>query len=213
MGSALGVPDPFRQVAATICRRAVDESLIRGWSVESVATAALYAACRERGTPRSLDELTAVSRVGRRDVGRTYKHLVRELGLELEPPHPRQYVARICSDLGLPESTRRRAREIIDVTADAGLVAGKSPTGYAGAAVFVAALLAGHDCRRTRVADAADVTPTTVRSHARAQLEAVGTETVARGLLDDDAELSAGWRQEVAVSPDTDSSRELDECC
>jgi transcription initiation factor TFIIB len=212
MGSALGLPDPPRQVAATICRRAVDENLLVGWSIEAIATAALYAACRESGTPRSLDELTAVSRVDRRDVGRTYKHLVRELGLALEPPHPRQYLARICSTLGLPESTLQRAREIVDVTAENGLAAGKSPTGYAGAAVFVAALLAGRDCARDRVADAADVTPTTVRTHARTQLEAVGTAAVASGLLDDDAELAAGWRQEVAVAPSA-AAHELHECC
>jgi transcription initiation factor TFIIB len=211
VGSALGVPDSSRQIAAAICRRAVDERLLRGWSVEAVATAAVYAACRKSGTPRSLDELTAVSRVDRRDIARTYKHLVRELGLELEPPHPRQYVARLCSDLGLPESTLQRAREIIDVTADAGLVAGKSPTGYAGAAVFVAALLAGRDCQYDQVAEAADVTPTTVRTHARDQLEAVGTAAVAEGLLGD-ADLSAGWRQRLAVTTDAGRAHASDEC-
>jgi transcription initiation factor TFIIB len=202
MASALGVPESTRQIAAAICGRAVDESVVRGWSVEGIATSALYAACRRNGAPRSLDEMTAVSRIDRRTIGRTYKHLTRELGIDLEPPHPRQYVSRICSDLGLPESVLRRARDIIDRTADAGLLSGKSPTGYAGGAVFAAALLAGYDCTKGAAAEAADVTVTTIRTHARDQLETVGTPTIATALLDDDVDLPPNWRQDV----DGDSS-------
>jgi transcription initiation factor TFIIB len=203
MGSALDVPDSTREVAAAICQRATSENAVRGWSVEGVATGALYAACRQSGTPRSLDEVTAVSRVERREVGRTYKHLARELGIDLEPPHPQQYVARICSALDLPESVLRQARVVIDRTADAGLLAGKSPTGYAGAAVYAAALLADREFEvdHRAVADAADVTPVTVRTRARDQIEAMGTATIAAGLVDGDAELAPNWRADLDVDP------------
>jgi transcription initiation factor TFIIB len=53
MASALGVPRSVREVASVIYRRALKEDLIRGRSIEGVATSALYAACRKEGIPRS----------------------------------------------------------------------------------------------------------------------------------------------------------------
>lgn len=51
MASALGVPRSVREVASVIYRRALDDDLIRGRSIEGVATSALYAACRKEGIP------------------------------------------------------------------------------------------------------------------------------------------------------------------
>jgi transcription initiation factor TFIIB len=206
MASALGVPESIHEVAAAVCQRAESEGLFRGRSVEGVATAALYAACRRGGTPRSLDEVTGVSRVGRREVGRTFKHLTRELGIDLPPTRPREYLARFCSDLGLPESVRRDARAILEAAAGAGRVSGKSPTGYAAGAVFAAALAAGHDPTDRAVADVAEVTPVTVRSHAHEQLAVVGTEAVAEGLVDD-GDPPPDWEGRLDVGPTDDGER------
>ncbi len=69
MASALGVPRSVREVASVIYRRALNEDLIRGRSIEGVATACLYAACRQEGIPRSLEEVSDVSRSSRRRSG------------------------------------------------------------------------------------------------------------------------------------------------
>ena len=52
MASALGLPDNVRETASVIYRRALEENLLPGRSIEGVATAALYAAARKAGTPR-----------------------------------------------------------------------------------------------------------------------------------------------------------------
>jgi transcription initiation factor TFIIB len=196
--SALELPGPTREVAATICRRAVDEGLARSWSTESIATASLYAGCRRANTPRSLDQVTDVARVDRRDVGRAYKHVASELGLELPPPHPGQYVGRLCSDLDLPASVRRVARAVLERVSEDGLVSGKSPTGYAAASVFAASLLTDTDCSARRVARTADVTRTTVWNRTREQLKAVGSPAVADGLVGH-GDPPADWRDRVSV--------------
>jgi transcription initiation factor TFIIB len=203
MSSALDLPEPTREVAAAVCQRAAEEDLFRGRSVEGVASGALYAACGRTGAPRSLDEVTEVSRVDRLEVGRTFRYLARELGLDVEPSHPRQYLARFCSELELPESVLRRARTVVDRTADAGLVSGKSPTGYAGAAVLVAALVAGENASDRRVAEVADVTRVTVRTHARDQLEELGSPAIADGLVRDDRDPPPGWRDILDPAPGT----------
>src|SRR6056297_6415 len=133
MASALGVPRSVREVASVIYRRALNEDLIRGRSIEGVATSCLYAACRMEGIPRSLEEVSDVSRVEQKELGRTYRYVAQELKLKMEPVDPKQYVPRFASDLGVSEEVQSKANEIIDTTAEQGLLSGKSPTGYAAA--------------------------------------------------------------------------------
>src|SRR6056297_1107911 len=133
MASGLGVPRSVREVASVIYRRALKEDLIRGRSIEGVATSCLYAACRKEGIPRSLEEIAEVSSVDQKEIGRTYRYISQELGLEMKPVDPKKYVPRFCSDLGVSEEVQSKANEIIDTTAEQGLLSGKSPTGYAAA--------------------------------------------------------------------------------
>ena len=177
MASALGLPQSVRKVASVLYRRALDEDLVRGRSIEGTATAMLYAACRIEGIARSLDEVTTVSRVERTQVGRTYRYLAGELELGLEPVDPKEYVPRFRSALELPEIVGTTAKEVIDATVAEGLLSGKSPTGFAAGALYIAGLLC--DERRTQeaVADATGVTTVTVRNHYKAQVDALDLST------------------------------------
>jgi Transcription initiation factor IIB (TFIIB) len=104
MASALGLPENVRETASVIYRRALDEDLLPGRSIEGVSTASLYAAARQAGTPRSLDEIAGVSRVEKDEIARTYRYVVRELKLEIQPADPESYVPRFASDLDCPTS-------------------------------------------------------------------------------------------------------------
>src|SRR5699024_9156210 len=109
MASAVGVPQSVQEVASAIYRRALSADLLRGRSIEGVATAGLYAACRRQGIPRSLDEIAQISRVDRKELSRTYRYIARELELGMEPVNPQKYVPRFCSDLELSEETQAKA--------------------------------------------------------------------------------------------------------
>jgi len=174
MASALGVPRSVREVASVTYRRALNEDLIRGRSIEGVATACLYAACRQEGIPRSLEEVTEVSRIEQKEIGRTYRYVAQELSLKMEPVDPKQYVPRFVSELGASEEVQAKANEIIDVTAEKGLLSGKSPTGYAAAAIYAASLLCNEKKTQREVADVAQVTEVTIRNRYQEQIEAMG---------------------------------------
>lgn len=174
MASSLGVPQSIREVASVLYRRTLDEDLIRGRSIEGVATSTLYAACRMEGIPRSLDEVTAVSRVERMEIGRTYRYISQELSLEMKPVDPKKYVPRFSSELNLPEEVQVKANEIIDTTAEKGLLSGKSPTGYAAAAIYAGALLCNEKRTQKEVANVAQVTSVTIRNRYQEQINAMG---------------------------------------
>jgi len=172
MASALGLPENVRETASVIYRRALDEDLLPGRSIEGVATAALYAAARQANTPRSLDEMAGVSRVEKMELTRTYRYIVRELRLEIQPADPRSYVPRFISDLDLDDSVERRARELIEGARESGVLSGKSPVGIAAAAVYAAALLTNSKVTQSEVSDVADVSEVTIRNRYKELLEA-----------------------------------------
>ncbi|MCU4753406.1 transcription initiation factor IIB [Halobacteria archaeon AArc-curdl1] len=172
MASALGLPKPVRETASVIYRRALDEDLLPGRSIEGVATASLYAAARQAGTPRSLDEISAVSRVERDEIARTYRYVVRELGLEVQPADPESYVPRFASDLDMSDETERQARKLMQTAKSEGLHSGKSPVGLAAAGVYAAALLTNEKVTQSAVSDVANVSEVTIRNRYHELLEA-----------------------------------------
>jgi transcription initiation factor TFIIB len=176
MASGLGLPRPVRETISVIYRRALKEDLIRGRSIEGVATAALYAGCRQEGIPRSLEEISNYSRVERKEIGRTYRYISQELGLEMRPVDPKEYVPRFCSKIEVSERVQQKAIEIIEETAKKGLLSGKSPTGYAAAAIYAATLLCNEKRTQKEVAEVAKVTEVTIRNRYQEQIMAIDIE-------------------------------------
>ena len=179
MASALGLPKTARETASVIYRRALSEDLLPGRSIEAIATAALYAAARQAGIPRTIDEVAAVSRVEEMEFKRAYRYVVRELGLEIAPPDPEQYVSRIASDLGVSDETEIRARELLETATERGLHSGKSPVGLAAAALYAAAILSNEKLTQDEVSAVADVSTVTIRNRYQELLEAEGEPTLA----------------------------------
>jgi transcription initiation factor TFIIB len=164
MASNMGLPRNIRETAAMIYRKAVHNNLIRGRSIDGVVAASLYAACRQCSVPRTLDEIATVSRVGRKEIGRTYRFMIRELKLKLMPTSPEDYISRFCSELKLDGTVQARAAEILSEAADNELTSGRGPTGVAAAAIYIASILCNQRRTQREVADVAGVTEVTIRN-------------------------------------------------
>ena len=175
MASALGLPENVRETASVIYRRALEEDLLPGRSIEGVATSSLYAAARQAGTPRSIDEVANVSRIDDQEFKRTYRYVVRKLNLEIKPADPGNYVPRFASDLDLSEAVERQARHLLDDARTSGIHSGKSPVGLAAAAMYAASLLTNEKVTQTEVGTVANVSEVTIRNRYKELLEASGT--------------------------------------
>jgi transcription initiation factor TFIIB len=171
MASALGLPESIRETAGIIYRRALEEDMLPGRSVEGVSSAALYAAARRAGIPRSLDEVEEISRVERVPIMRTYRYITRELDLTIPPSDPTDYVPRFASELDVSDETERQARDILEAAINEGYQSGKSPVGLAASALYAGALITNKKVTQKRISDVADISKVTIRNRYKDLLE------------------------------------------
>lgn len=176
MGSALNLPKQVEETASVIYRKCLSEDLLRGRSIEGVATAALYAASRQCGVPRTLDEFEKVCRVERMEVSRTYRYLTEELDLAVEPTNPKDYLRRFASDLDLDENVIRRAEALLDAGEQNNLYSGRNPVGMAAAALYAAAKIENVEITQREVSDVVDMSTVTIRNRYQELLEAAEIE-------------------------------------
>ncbi len=171
VSSYLKLPKSVEEEAAMIYTQAVQRGLVRGRSMESVVSGALYAACRRHEVPRTLDELSEASSIEKKEIGRTYRFVTRELGITILPSNPADYIARFASSLKLSPETQSKAVEILEMAQHEELTSGRGPTGIAAASLYVAALMHGEKRTQREVADVAGVTEVTIRNRYKELLD------------------------------------------
>ena len=176
VSSYLKLPSSVEEEASRIYTLAVQKGLVRGRSMESVVAGALYAACRRHDVPRTLDELSEASGIDKKEIGRTYRFVTRELGIKILPSNPADYIARFASALKLNAETQSRSVEIIEEAQNVELTSGRGPTGIAAAALYVAALINGEKRTQREVADVAGVTEVTIRNRYKELLDCLQLE-------------------------------------
>ncbi|KXA96767.1 transcription initiation factor IIB [candidate division MSBL1 archaeon SCGC-AAA259J03] len=176
MASQLGLKKNLQEIAAKTYQQAVKENLVRGRSIEGLASAILYAACRKAQIPRTLEEIAEVSLVDKREIGKSYRFIARELEIYLPPTDPASYVARFGSELKVSGEVQAEAKGIIRKAQEERLTVGKSPSGTAAAAIYIASLETGERRTQREIAEVADVTEVTVRNRYKELAEKLNEE-------------------------------------
>ncbi len=167
MAQYLNIPESLVEQAAVLYRKTVEKELIRGRLIEAVVAAVLYAVCRNANIPRTLNEMAEASGLTKKDIGRNYRYLVRELNMNVPLTNPVYYISRFASELNLTGEVQEEARKILNEAVDKGLISGRGPTGVAAAAVYIAALLKNEKRTQKQVANVAGVTEVTIRNRYR----------------------------------------------
>jgi transcription initiation factor TFIIB len=174
LSDTLHVPTDVEENAALIYRKALDEGLIRGRSIQGIAAASLYAACRLTRTPRSLNAIVEASTRSRKEISRCYRLLQRELDIMMPVDNPAKYVSKIASQSGLSQKTQNRAMEFLEEAKKIKADVGKSPAGMAAAALYIVSIMKGEKITQKELAKAAEVTEVTVRNRYKRLVKDLG---------------------------------------
>ncbi|MFX1577598.1 MAG: transcription initiation factor IIB [Promethearchaeota archaeon] len=164
LSSQLGVSRNVKETAAVMYRRALERRLIRGRSIDAMIAAAMYAACRLREAPCTLDEIAHHSRINRKELGRCYRLLLRRLEVRMPVSQPTNFIPRFAQSLNLSSRVQRRAVKILEDARVKGITAGKDPTGLAASALYISAIMEGERRTQREIAEIARVTEVTVRN-------------------------------------------------
>ncbi len=164
MASNLELQKNLRECSAKVYRDAVEKHLIRGRSIEGVAAASLYAACRMYKVPRTLNEIAEVARVNKKEIGRSFRFISKELGLNLNPTKPMDFLTRFISELNLSQECQKISKKVIKMAELRGLTSGRGPTGVCAAAIYAASILSKERRTQRIIAKVSQVTEVTIRN-------------------------------------------------
>jgi transcription initiation factor TFIIB len=167
----LNLPKSILETASVIYRKAVKEHLIRGRSIQGVTAAALYVSCRQCGLARTLDEIAEASGIDKKEVGRSYRFLVRELDYFIPPVKPSQYISKFSNQLTMQGKAEEIAHKILMMARKLRLTSGRGPTGIAAAASYIASVLMGERKTQREIAEIAQVTEVTIRNRYKELVE------------------------------------------
>jgi len=176
VASFLSLPSVVREESSRVYNFVLQRGLVRGRSMESVIAACIYAACRSYNIPRTLDEIAAASDVPRKEIGRTYRFIIRKLGIKVKPSSPKDYISRFASILHLSPKSQNHALKILKKADISELTSGRGPAGIAAAALYVAALMNDEKKTQREVADVAGITEVTIRNRYKELIERLGIE-------------------------------------
>jgi transcription initiation factor TFIIB len=163
----LGLSDPVVEKTAYIYRKAQERGLVRGRTISGILTAAVYIACRELGTPRTLKDIAADSNVKLNEVARSYRLLYFELDLKTPIVDPLKCIAKVANKANLSEKTKRQAVEIMNNVTKREISAGKDPMGLAASVLYLSSFNTGETITQNNIAYAAGVTEVTLRNRVK----------------------------------------------
>jgi transcription initiation factor TFIIB len=174
----LALSNAVVEKAAYIYRKIQERGLIRGRTISGIMAAAIYAACREIGTPYTLRDIAAVDNIRRKDVARNYRKMASELDLKFPNVDPIKCISRVANKANLTENTKRQAISIMKEVLENQISAGKDPMGLAASVLYVSCLKTGEDRTQAHIAKASGVTEVTLRTRYKELKNKLPNETV-----------------------------------
>lgn len=160
----LNLPRNVIETSSMIYRKAIHKQLIRGRTIQSVAVASIYMACRKCKVIRTLEDVSKAANITKKEAARNYRFLLRELKSDIPQVNPHGYISKIVNKLSLTGETERLSMKILDIASELRLTSGRGPSGIAAACIYISSQII--DDRRTQgeIAREAQVTEVTIRN-------------------------------------------------
>lgn len=155
----------------TICDRAkfnfkaVEEKKIaKSKSHKGTVAACIYIACRQESCPRTFKEISVLTAVPRKDIGRAYKIIYRHLE-KFVAVSVKDIVSRFCSNLDLSHNAERLAVAIAQNVQRLDILTGKSTDSIAAAIVYlITNIFPSHKAAQKFLQNTSNVTEVTIKN-------------------------------------------------
>lgn len=160
----LNLPSNIVETSSLNYRNALKRGLIRGRTINSIAAASIYLACRQCEIVRSLDEIALASNVSKKEAARNYRFMLKMLKPRVPLSQPSGYLSKLVSRLDLNGETEILALEVLNRATEMKMTAGRGPSGMAAACVYISTLITGERITQSDISEVAEVTEVTIRN-------------------------------------------------
>ena len=166
-GDKLYLSQAVIEGAAYIYRKAAIKKLAKGRSTLGLVGAALYAACRETATPKTITDIATACNITTKDIMSHYKLILKELSLQMPVLHGPDYVTLICNRLQLSEKTKREALRIFSLVQQNRISIGKNPRALAGSIIYLASQNCNEFVRQVEICQVAEISTVSLRKRCK----------------------------------------------
>lgn len=164
VASILKLPSMVEEEGARIYTQALHKGLIKGRGIERMVAGAIHASCRQNEIPKTLEEISNATGIEKKEVGRAYRFITRELCLKVLPVSPVSFIPKFASFLKLTPKTQTKAIKLIERAQKQKLTSGRSPNSVAAAALYAAALINKERRIQSDISNVANITEVTLRN-------------------------------------------------
>jgi len=179
---AVGIPKNVSDTAKHLFKLVDDAKAFKGKSQEAIIAGCIFIACRQCQVPRTFREIYALTKVSKKDIGRTFKALekffaglnsgsdasqgaVRQEGYtQTTSTNATELCNRYCSQLGLKNQFIKVAVGLSEKMSTVGDLAGRSPLSVAAACIYMASYLLGKPKTPKEISAVAGVSDGTIRT-------------------------------------------------
>jgi transcription initiation factor TFIIB len=164
ISSNLNLPNHVKEEAMRFYKEAFKRKLLRGRSINAMVAACLYMATRQKGIPRTLQEILEDASVSAKDVRRSISILAREMNLKTQSTDPVALVPRYMSDLELDSDVEALTKKILTTYIDNFSISGKDPKGLCAGAIYLASRIKDLELTQQQIVNSIGITEVTLRS-------------------------------------------------
>jgi transcription initiation factor TFIIB len=163
----LSLTDVIVEKAAYIYRKAQQRGMVRGRTIPGMVAAAVFIACKEMQTIRTLNDIAAITHVARKEIAKGVRVLVFGLGVNSPSIDPMKCIVKIAHSANISEKTQREAIKIMSYVIRNELSTGKEPMGFAATVLYISCKRTGENKTQSKLASASGVTDVTIRNRFR----------------------------------------------
>ena len=176
--SQLDVPRSVKETAGKIYKKSFEAGVIRGYPIDSMVAASVYAAARVRRVPRTLEEIANATLITKKRVAQCYRIIINRMHYKIPLSRPTDFLVRLGTELDMSNSSQQFASKTIEEAIAKKLTIGKDPSGLAAAALYLASITHGEKRNQKELAHASHVTEVTIRHRFKDLITTLGPEYI-----------------------------------
>ncbi|KAE9974383.1 hypothetical protein BLS_001772 [Venturia inaequalis] len=178
------IPTQVADTAHALYKLTDDAKAFKGKSMDGIIASVIFIACRQNKVPRTFKEITALTKVPKKEIGRTFKALERffvkyhkdnqtsvkggvvaaeQTYNSTNSSQASDFCSRFCAVLNLSTRVGIMSGDLANYMLQKGVLAGRSPLSIAAVSIYMMSHLMGHPKSAKDISKACEVSDGTIR--------------------------------------------------